>query len=557
MTKKRVGLLLVHGIGEQEPKEFLNQFRKGFESLFGSDRVKTNDHSDPVDSERYIHGFEIALDEETLFLYEVHWADLIDDELAKGSFDPMHLFPLAWFPWCNKLAGRPRFDSYGKSWVIWWTIRLVPMSVLFFLGYVGLKAIPHIWWAWDTIIAAIDRWDQVSLRRGTTALGKRSSGSVWKVKKPRKKISTPNLDLMRLEQRGWFDVLLDKYVGDVSNCVISMAHLPRLREDIMVAEKALRNLIEHSEDPLTIEKFQQRLNVEIQRRENLTCLEEKLLSRFNRTAWVAVEKDGCSELQVLGHSLGSVIAYHAMNQKGTIVKIETGDHQCKHAVAALTHFHTIGSPLEKVHFFWPKLVAPRDDYPAICSQGDNISMRVKADASFQWDNYYSVSDMVSGALRHYSAWGGVTNWQIPGLGGVFTSHVAYGGNRSFLRILAKSLGAEVNTTSETSESRVLSWLWSMIQAAVFPVAVMVVCMIGIFVLAGISALAAAMIAGLIWVLVFLLSLLQIDWLANWSLQRTFYWITGLFGTSMVIGVIAFLPAWGKRVAQVAVARWWK
>jgi hypothetical protein len=556
-TRKRVGLLLVHGIGEPKPKEFLDQFRKGFESLYGSDRVQTNDHSDPVDSERYIHGFEMAFDEETLFIYEVHWADLIDDELARGSFDPIHLLPLAWFPWFNKLAGRPGFDSYGKGRVTWWTIRLVPMSVLFFIGYVGLKAIPHIWWAWDSVISAIDRWHQVSPRRGTAALARRSAASAWNRKRPIKKIQTPSLDLMRLEQRGWFDILLDNYAGDVSNCVISMAHLPRLREDIMVAEKALRNLIEHSKDTVTIAKFRQRLNVEIQRRDKLKCLEEKLLSRFNRTAWIAVEKDRCSELQVLGHSLGSVIAYHAMNQNGTIATIETANLQCKPAAAVLTHFHTVGSPLEKVHFFWPKLVAPRDKYPTIFARGDGISMRVKADAGFKWDNYYSVSDMVSGALRHYSAWGGVTNRHIPGLGGVFTAHVAYRGNRNFLRILAKSLGAEVKRTSETLKNRALSWLWSTIQAAAFPLAVMAVCMIGIFVLVSIAALTAAMLTGLIWFLVYLISPLQLDWLANWSLKRTFYWITGFFGISMVIGFIAFLPAWGKRVARVAVARWWK
>jgi hypothetical protein len=82
--RPRVGLLLVHGIGEQAPGAFLGKFRDGFGRLLGADRAVDIVRHDPVELSQRIHAAAIELDDRTLMLYEVHWADLITPEMARA-----------------------------------------------------------------------------------------------------------------------------------------------------------------------------------------------------------------------------------------------------------------------------------------------------------------------------------------------------------------------------------------------------------------------------------------------------------------------------------------
>jgi hypothetical protein len=556
--RARIGLLLVHGIGEQRPGEFLAQFVDGFRLLLGHDRVRDVARRGPAPERRQIHAATIELDDRTVFLYEVHWADLIGDDLARGAFDPADLFVVTWLPWFNKLAGLPGFDRYTKRQIFWRTVRLVPLSVLFFFGYLGLRACPHVTWAWESLAAMVSRADRATDRRSSAAAGRKVGQKLLGLKH-RRRVTTPLLDLERLEHRGWLDNLLDRFAGDVVNCVISMAGQPRFREDITTARSALRELLGAESTPSKVTALDTRLRQETSRLDGLKTLADRILSRFGSVASIAVEEDRCTELQVLGHSLGSFIAYQAMNLPGAAMpeRSDADGSRCDSPLPRLTRFYTIGSPLQKLQFFWPGLVVARRAHPAIRAEGSNETAWIPADSSFLWENFYSVSDRVSGELRGYEAWGGVANTPIPGLGGVATAHIGYGGNRRFLCALASGLGAGIVEKPDPLRVRIAARVWSGLQAMLLPLSVAVVCTLGAVVLVGFGALAGAMLAGLANGAVRLIQLIRPDWASDWRLLKTFYWMAAIFGFSMVTLVSMFAPAWGRRVARIAVARHWR
>lgn len=562
--KPRVGLLLVHGIGEQEPGAFLGEFRDGFGRLLGADRVTDVVRQDPVEPLRCIYAAEIELDDRMLMLYEVHWADLITPEMARGSFDPMQLFLLAWFPWFNKQWQLPGFDKYSKGEVTSWTLRLVPLSVLFFLGYVGLKAIPHFVRARATIEVVTDRcrrrmtrWrtryrsDHLQVIDEFAKENERRLLRLWVEGKPER-------DRERLEQavmRTWLDMLMDAFAGDVTNFITSMAKLPRLREDLVVARafggKVPTDALTASLPQDLVESF-----VDAPRREgDVMQLADRAKARFERTAWVATMQDGCTEIQVLAHSLGTLVAYHAMNGVQLSPEIaareETG-------AATLTRFHTIGSPLEKIHFFWPRLVASRGDKPSLCGQGpESRAVVIGVHPDFQWTNYYSVSDKVSGALRRFQGWRGIANRRLAGLGGVLSAHVAYKQSADFLRALAEQLGVAVAPQRGGWLRSALGWTWSVSQSLLLPLMATTVCLLGVAFLAGFAAAVAAIFTGLISVVGYGLYWLFTGTGGSLWYGRFFFWSTAFFFVLSAMFIALYVPAWAKSAACVSVGRWWR
>jgi hypothetical protein len=69
--------------------------------------------------------------------------------------------------------------------------------------------------------------------------------------------------------------------------------------------------------------------------------------------------------------------------------------------------------------------------------------------------------------------------------------------------------------------------------------------------------ASGVITPAAWGVVSLIRLIQNDWLAGWSALRFFLWTAGFFGFVMLAMGIAFMPRWGKRVARMSIARFWK
>lgn len=145
----------------------------------------------------------------------------------------------------------------------------------------------------------------------------------------------------------------------------------------------------------------------------MKCFHDKLV-----TAGAAA---GCTDIQIVAHSLGTVVTYHGLSgfrfesDAATAAAIDA-------AKAKISRLYTIGSPLEKIRFFWPKL-SPR---------GATAGLKLK------WDNFVSFFDPVSGRIRTFDDWGRVTNHPLLG-GGFVTAHVVYEASPTFLRALAQGL----------------------------------------------------------------------------------------------------------------------
>jgi hypothetical protein len=484
--------------------------------------------------------------------------------MARGSFDPVQLFLLAWFPWFNKQWQLPGFDKYSKGEVAGWTWRLVPLSVLFFLGYVGLNAIPHVVRARAAIEVVTDRCERrmtrTKNRRGSVPLpviDEFAQGSERRLLRSWVE-GKPGRDRERLEQavmRTWLDRLMDAYAGDVTNFIASMAQLPRLREDLVVARafggEAPTDALSASLPHDLVQSF-----VDAPRREReVMQLADRTKARFERAAWVAAMQDGCTEIQVLAHSLGTLVAYHAMNRAPLPPETAARTETC---AATLTRFHTIGSPLEKIQFFWPRLVAPRADQPALFGQGPGgRAAAIDVHPEFRWKNYYSVSDKVSGALRRFQGWSGIENRRLAGLGGVLSAHVAYKQNADFLRALAEQLGAAVAPRPGGWLRSALGWAWSAPQSLLLPLVATTICLLGVAFLAGFSAAVAAIFTGLISV-----GGHGVTWLFTGTggslwYGRFFLWSTAFFFVSSAVIIALYVPAWAKSAARASVARWWR
>lgn len=138
--------------------------------------------------------------------------------------------------------------------------------------------------------------------------------------------------------------------------------------------------------------------------------------------------DGCQEVQILAHSLGTVVAYHALS---TPVPADSPEDPLP-----LTRLITIGSPLEKFLFIWTALLRHTQPVPEIRS-GHQVLAR---GAAMEWINAYSPIDLVSGRLRRFDHWGAVRNIRLWGLGGLAGAHTAYAVHPQVLTLLAQGLG---------------------------------------------------------------------------------------------------------------------
>ncbi|HVQ32244.1 MAG TPA: hypothetical protein VMV21_21785 [Vicinamibacteria bacterium] len=140
----------------------------------------------------------------------------------------------------------------------------------------------------------------------------------------------------------------------------------------------------------------------------------KVIALFH-AAMRGAREDGCDEIHVLAHSLGTVVSYQALTGLGR--------HEAEPPYAP-KRLYTIGSPLEKIGFFWPwtiRRVAP-SAHPAFC-----------------WTNFYHAMDAVSGRLKRFQAWAPHHDVRLKGGGGVIRSHVVYERSPQFLGTLTEEL----------------------------------------------------------------------------------------------------------------------
>lgn len=415
----RTGLLIVHGIGEQRQGETSEKLVKGLSRLYGSD----------VQVERGADNLPVTLTAagQTVRIYEVYWADILSGERVANTFRWDLILSLGWFPWLNWKTGRLPRNLYSRTLVVLQTLLLLPITLLLYPIYLGARILAQF------------------------------AGTIFRKSPPPEVEVDEDTALARLAARSriyadraakeptWVEEILDTFAGDVTNYMAALGD-PQLlagREDLQQAA------------------------VEIHQ-------------RFY-AAVAAAEKDGCGEIQILAHSLGTVIAYHALT--GLVLKPAANlpNGRTYQLASRLTRFYTIGSPLEKIRFFWPGTISEKrlDAFKVINEQAAAIPGAQPSESRIRWDNFHHAFDLVSGRLKRFDHWGKVTNHAIRGSGGMIRSHVIYESSPTFLEIISAGLFGTTRTLSQSLTTRTVNRLSSIGENLLLPLALLLLLIVGI------------------------------------------------------------------------------
>ena len=299
-------------------------------------------------------------------IYEVYWADLLTGAATRGAFHINELQSLSWFPWFNHRRGNYQRGHYSFLKLAWWWIALPIFNFFALFAYYGAGFLA-----------------QIVFRDKAEEHTEHAGGTVWEeAKKAAARTSKPSA----------VDALLDEYVGDVFSYVNS-------------AGSAFYRDTGETPIPAAAERAY-----------------EQIVQRFYDQLLKA-QADGCATIHVVAHSLGTVVAYHALTGLGFDAGGRTDADAIRSAMLTVRRLYTIGSPLEKIRFFWPRLT------PASAALGT---------PAFQWDNFVSWFDPVAGTLKRFDDWGKVTNHRLLG-GGFVRGHVVYEHSPVFLGVLTRGL----------------------------------------------------------------------------------------------------------------------
>lgn len=179
------------------------------------------------------------------------------------------------------------------------------------------------------------------------------------------------------------------------------------------------------------------------------------------------QADGCAAIHVVAHSLGSVVTYHALSGFGF-----EGDEAVRAACANVRRVYTIGSPLEKIRFFWPRLTP---DGPPL------------GGAKIEWDNFRSYFDPVAGRLRQLAEWGELRNHSLLG-GGFFRGHLVYEHSPVFLAALTRGLAGREIPLERTPDERRRDFFVLLGETLLAPVVVIAVLLLGAAIFVALAAL---------------------------------------------------------------------
>ncbi len=353
---EKVGLVVVHGIGDQRRGETAGKIVSAI--VAGDGCLAPTRIGDTA--------YQIDGGARVVRVYEAHWADVLRPE--RGAYDVAKLQGLALFPRLNRKHGLyPQGMRPGTVWL--WTARMAFISAAVFLASYGLNFVGSIVDSFATEKRRRRRREE----RSAAAKGKPPHRRPWQRVKASLRRRWRE---QREEERNrypWVEQKLDNVAGDIFRYVDAAcpeAEVPSAADEI--------------------------------------------LDRFHETLRRPFE-DGCASVQILAHSLGSVVAYHGLT--GYRVARDDGVD-----LGRITDIWTIGSPLEKIAFIWPRLTGrPRPNELA----------------ATRWRNFRNRSDPISGELRAFVDWE-PTDEEVRG-GGMLSAHVSYPKSQRFIAAVRDAL----------------------------------------------------------------------------------------------------------------------
>jgi hypothetical protein len=466
-TRQRVGLLVIHGIGDQKRGETLKGVVEGLEVAYGKGRFRREDTVATGTFRRV--GPDGSAEAAEVRVYEAYWADQLPHDKVRGSFHLDRVQQLVWFPFLNWRTVENFASEYRRTHVLGWTAILVPIAAIVTAAYVCLEAI------FALVQGLIDAARTSSARRA-------SADETHQLQSWRSAFQRARERRLEGPLRTPLDAFLDNDVADVFNYVDSAgdAH-PIVRE-------AARSIYEV----------------------------------FRSTLERAVVDDQCTEIQILAHSLGSVIAFHGLTtyreETEALVSLAHGGEKRP----PLTHVFTIGSPLEKFRFFWPKLIAGRHTSSA---------------AQFEWHNFTSPGDLIAGPLRTYDWVPRISNHRIAGAWGLLTAHTGYRRQPTFLRIFGPALTGEPVRKFRITQHLGRTAFAFLCETIGIPIAIAALAVIGgLFIYASFAMLASAV--------AFPIDVVQSSLGLHWTLHRTLAaWasrVLGWLGLTVSIPVALWL-----------------
>ena len=301
-------------------------------------------------------------------------------------------------------------------------------------------------------------------------------------------------------RRTWLDDVLDQVVGDVFNYVHGVARA---------------------------------FPADTERNRKLAANVSQIRTRFLGAAEQA-QRAGCDEIQVLAHSLGTVVAFLGLCPDAPVTS------PVEQAVR-LTRFHTIGSPLEKVRFFWSPLVAGSVNGPAAVSDGGVLAAGRSTSHTMRWDNFFSPFDLVSSPLHRFEGWPEPVNHPAAGLGGLMSAHVAYNRNPGFLAFVGEALTGERPQIAVPLGARVIGRIRAIGESLLLPLTLL-----------GLSMLGFVIMVGFAWGLGWLIGLL-FEWVGLQTLARVLrYYIPASIFFVMSAGAVIV----GRANARELYAKYW-
>jgi hypothetical protein len=296
-------------------------------------------------------------------VYEVYWADLLMGDNARDAFQMTELQSLAWFPWFNYWRRNYPPGSYALAKLACWWVTLPIVNFFALFAYYGAGFLAQV-------------------LRDSQPRPAKEGASLWTRAKDAADAALPTV----------IHRVLDEYVGDVFSYVNSAGNAFDREEGEAPVQPGVEQVYS-----LIVQRFYD------------TLLEARA--------------DGCAGIQVVAHSLGTVVAYHALAGLRFESERRADADAIRSAILEVRRLYTIGSPLEKIRFFWPQLMAggPTPGGTAI-----------------RWDNFVSWFDPVAGRLTRFDGWGRVVNHRLLG-GGFLRGHVVYEHSPVFLGALTRGL----------------------------------------------------------------------------------------------------------------------